>query len=643
MNLRRLFKRWLVRGKRATPKSGKSTTDRRPTGAELDRMQLKRLSVVAMLLGVGFTLVGGMCVYLQGCQHEKLLDEAEKNYLRTLRLDTQRGDILDCKGEALATSVDVDTVYANPRTVYNKEDAAAKLAQALSMAPETVMKALTADAHFRYVKRQITAEEAAKVKALNLEGILIQKEAKRFYPKKELAGQVLGVVGYDSIGVEGVEASYESVLKGQVMEAPYTRDNGGNYEMLEGLPSIDEKAGKTLKLTIDEKIQAVAETELERAVVSFLARSGMAVVMDVDTGDVLAAAHYPRFNPNRYLEIVGEDVKAYKQEAVARRAVRESIEDGLPVDDEVYQALRMHTTIPRHRNRITAYTFEPGSIFKIITLASALEEGLIKLSDPFDTEGGRIKVDKKWVSDTHQFDRPLSVTELVKYSSNVGFIKIGNMVGPDLLYKYVEDFGFGSPTGVGVGGDFKGNVPERKMWGKVVLSNIAFGQGIAVTALQMTAALAALGNDGVLMKPRLVTAMLDADRHVIETYPPEVARRVVSAATAKTVVKALESVVEVDGTGHEAWLYDYDVAGKTGTAQKVDPLVGGYSAEHWTSSFIGLVPAKNPRLAISVIIDEPQGLYYGGLVAAPAFHHIAEFSLRYLQRISAELERGRSR
>ena len=290
----------------------------------------------------------------------------------------------------------------------------------------------------------------------------------------------------------------------------------------------------------------------------------------------------------------------------------------------------MHTTIPRHRNRITAYTFEPGSIFKIITLASALEEGLIKLSDPFDTEGGRIKVDKKWVSDTHQFDRPLSVTELVKYSSNVGFIKIGNMVGPDLLYKYVEDFGFGSPTGVGVGGDFKGNVPERKMWGKVVLSNIAFGQGIAVTALQMTAALAALGNDGVLMKPRLVTAMLDADRHVIETYPPEVARRVVSAATAKTVVKALESVVEVDGTGHEAWLYDYDVAGKTGTAQKVDPLVGGYSAEHWTSSFIGLVPAKNPRLAISVIIDEPQGLYYGGLVAAPAFHHIAEFSLRYL-------------
>ncbi len=609
---------------------------RRASGAEVDREQLRRMRLVGGALMFGFMSVLAMTGYLQGCERDVLLEQAERNYLRTLRLDTQRGEIFDRNFEALATSVEVDTVYANPRTIDpgTKEQVAQMISEVLSLPVEAVMRALEAKAHFRYIKRQITAEEAQAVQLLikqhKIAGIYLQKEAKRFYPKKELAGQFLGVVGFDSMGVDGLESAYDSVLKGTMVSAPYQRDTKGRYRMLDALPPVEGAAGKSLKLTIDEKIQAVAEAELERAVVSFLARSGMAVVMDVQTGDILAAAHYPRFNPNRYLEIVGADRRAYERQNRIVTALRRDIREDVEVDPDLFEAVRMQTMVPRQTNRIAAYVFEPGSIFKVITLAAALEEGVVGLSDMIDTEKGRLKVGKKFVYDTHRFEQKLSVTELVKYSSNVGFIKLGGMLGRDRFYDYVQNFGFGTPTGIDIGGDFKGQVPAREKWGSVVLSNIAFGQGIAVTALQMTAALAAIGNGGVLMKPRIVQALLDSDRKVIEEYPPQAVRRVVSPGTARAVVKSLESVVEWEGTGHQAWMYDYDVAGKTGTAQKVDPIVGGYSTEHWTASFIGLAPAKAPRLAVAVIIDEPKGLYYGGLVAAPAFKAITEWTLHYL-------------
>ncbi len=622
------------------PRATAVTERRRPTGAEVDRQQLRRMKVMGGLLIGGFATVMVALLNFQGCNHALYRDQAEANYLRTLRMSTQRGDILDRKGEALATSVDVDTVYVNPKKLAEElelqgktlEETARQVAHVLSMTPDAVERAFRAEARFRYVKRQVTTDEAERVKRLEIPGLYIQQEAKRFYPKKELAGQVLGVVGFDSIGVEGIESAYESALRGGSVSTRYHRDSFGHYEMTEGLPDVAAEAGHTLKLTIDEKIQAVAETELERAVVSFLARSGMAVVMEVQTGDILAAAHYPRFNPNRYLEIVPSDTQTFQLQSEVISDLRKKKRKGEPVDEEAFQALRMHTMVPRHRNRVMSNTFEPGSTFKVFTLAAAIEQGVVGLSDRFDVSEGRIKVDKKWVRDTHRIDKPdATVTELVKHSSNVGFIKIGQILGAELFHDAILRFGFGRPTGVGVGGDAGGRVPALKEFGLVVSANVAFGQGISVTPLQLTSALAALGNGGLLMKPRLVLEERAGDGTVIERFEPEAVRRVVSAATARSVIKALESVVDSDGTGHDAWLYDHDVAGKTGTAQKVDPIVGGYSEEHWTSSFIGLVPSKSPRLAIAIIVDEPKGLHYGGRVAAPAFRTIAEFALRYLE------------
>lgn len=570
---------------------------------DVERMQRDRIVLFAGVLLVFMSAILGSCVYLQGCEHTAFVEEAERNYLRRLSLDTQRGDIYDRNGEALATSVEVETVYTNPRRVVDPIDAAEQLSRVLELDQELLMRRLTSASHFRYLKRQVTAEEAEAVRLLDLEGIELSREAKRFYPKKELAGQLLGVVGFDSRGREGLEATYDHILRGGQLEARYHRDATGRYAMLEALPPVETRAGHSLQVTLDEKIQEVCERELERACLSSLARAGVAVVMDVETGDVLAMAHWPRFNPNRYREQIAED----RVVAQTGRAV-----------------------VQRFRNRVITDMFEPGSTFKIFTLAAGLEEGVVGLDDKLDLEGGRYKVGRKWISDTHRFDERRSVADVIKYSSNIGVIKIGQMLGRDRLHDYLWRFGFGQPSGVNVMGDSPGLLRPPRQWAEITLANVAFGQGVAVTALQLTAALAAIGNGGVLMRPRVVMAELDSDGAVLRRFPPQAQRRVVSATTARAVLKAMMGVVEHDGTGPLAWIYDYEVAGKTGTAQKPDTIAGGYAEDRWVASFVGLAPVRKPRLAVLVAVDEPRGQYYGGVVAAPAFKAIAEWTLNYL-------------
>jgi cell division protein FtsI (penicillin-binding protein 3) len=609
----------------------------RLTGAELDGLQLRRLGIVGGLLSICFVSVLGTCAYLQGCEHDAFRKEAEKNYLRRLRLDTQRGELFDRNGERLAASVEVPTIYVNPRMLRSRAADIAVLeswlAENLKLEHDFVRKQLGSNAHFRYLKRQVTHQEAKLVRDLvkeqKLEGIYVTSEAKRFYPKRELAGQVLGVVGFDSTGHEGLERAYDKQLRGNKLTARYHRNSHGQYAMVEALGRVEPEEGRSLQLTLDENIQTIAEEELERTVVSSMALSGVAVVMDVRTGDLLAVAHYPRFNPNNYREIIRQDDD---DEAMFRAVKSQLMADlrEMPEDEDRISALqKLKPSIQRRRNRAVADIFEPGSTFKIFTLAAALEERIVRLDDEIDTEGGRYKVGKKWISDTHRADKPQSVRDLAKFSSNVGFIKIGQMLGRDRLHAYLRNFGFGSPSGYGGTSDSPGVLRPPRDWPDITLANISFGQGVAVTAIQLTAATAAIGNRGVLMRPRIVSSLLDSEGKVVERVPPTPIRRVVSEETATQVIDALSGVVEPDGTGARAWMYDYNVAGKTGTAQKPD-FLGGYAENRWIASFVGLAPAERPTLCVLVAVDEPQGLYYGGRVAAPAFKSIAERSLNYL-------------
>jgi cell division protein FtsI (penicillin-binding protein 3) len=573
------------------------------------------MNLMAGTLGICFLSVLGTCVYLQGCESSAFRSEAERNYQRKLRLDTQRGDITDRHNEALATSVEVDTIYANPSLVEEPVEVAAELAATLDMDAEGILRNLTSGGQFRYIKRQVTAEESAKIRALNLPGIMITREAKRFYPKKEMAGQLLGVVGFDSRGREGVEATFDSVLRGGTLEARYHRNAYKRYAMLEALPPIESQAGHSLQLTIDEKIQAVMERELERASLASRALSAMGIVMDVHTGEVLAISHYPRFNPNRYRQEIAED--------------NADLKSGKHI-------------VSRSRNRIIADQFEPGSTMKIFTLASGLEEGVVGLDDVINTENGSYRVGRKTIHDAHRYKK-LSVEEIIKYSSNIGCVKIAQMLGRERLHSYLRDFGFGSRTRVGLLGDAAGTMHPHKKWAPITLANVAFGQGVAVTALQLVTAVAAIGNGGLLMRPRLVKAERDSDGRLIRKWEPEMVRRVISISTANQVLQAMRRVVEHDGTGNKAWIYDYDVAGKTGTAQKPDTIAGGYAEDRWIASFVGLVPGNRPRVAILVAIDEPQGEYYGGTVAAPVFREVAAWTMQYLGEPPAYGKRERLR
>ena len=337
----------------------------------------------------------------------------------------------------------------NPRKVRSRAADLAVLeswlVENLGLEHDFVRKQLSSNAHFRYLKRQVTHQEAKLVRDLvqeqKLEGIYVTSEAKRFYPKRELAGQVLGVVGFDSKGHEGLERTYDRQLRGNKLTARYHRNSRGQYAMVEALGRVEPEEGRSLKLTIDENIQTIAEEELERTVVSSLALSGMAVVMDVRTGDLLAVAHYPRFNPNNYREIIRQDdddeatFQALKSQLVAE--LRATPDD----EDRIFALEQLKPSIQRRRNRAISDIFEPGSTFKIFTLAAALEERIVRLDDEIDTEGGRYKVGKKWISDTHRTDKPQSVRDLAKFSSNVGFIKIGQMLGRDRLHAYLRNFG----------------------------------------------------------------------------------------------------------------------------------------------------------------------------------------------------------
>lgn len=548
-------------------------------------------------LGLRVTLVGGVfvvllagvfvrAVELQVFQRDRLKDLAEEQYVRDVEIPARRGDIFDRRGVPLAQSVEADSIWADPKEMPDLKAAARALGKKLKLDPEDLFARLSRAKRFAWIKRQVKPDEVEAVKALGLSGLGFTKEPRRFYPQRELAAQVVGVVGTDGRGLEGLELAFEDELSGEKSRLPSFRDARGRKLLTQGTGDVLDRQGASVFLTIDRQLQHVTEKALGRAVDESKAISGMAVVLDPRTGELLALANHPRFNPNTPQEVAGT---------------------------------RMH-------DRAALDGFEPGSTFKAFVVAAGLEEGAIKPSDIFFCENGSLDIGRHTIHDTHPHGW-LSPAKILQVSSNIGAAKMAQVLGRERLVAYYSRFGFGERAGLALPGEGKGSVPFPKA--DVALATQSFGQGLTATAVQLTAAYGALANQGVLMRPFLVSKVVDPDGVVLLENRPTEVRRVVSEKTARQVISMLEGVVEKEGTAPRAKMEEYRVAGKTGTAQKVDPVAGGYSDKR-IASFIGVVPAEDPRVVILVVIDEPKTDVYGGLVAAPAFKEIATAAMPYL-------------
>jgi cell division protein FtsI (penicillin-binding protein 3) len=547
-----------------------------------------RIALVAMVYLAGLLLIIVRGFYLQVLDRDYLVERAERQHKVKIQIAPKRGAIYDRQMQEIAVSVEVDSIYARPSELESLPRAAKKLAPVLGLDERRLLKKLQGESPFIWVKRRTTPSEATAVRALNLAGIGFIKEGRRYYPHRSLAAKVLGFVGMDGEGLEGIELHYDKVLRGEKVSVRATRDGRRQAIMLEGTGTGEAKEGRGIVLTIDHAIQYITETELAAAVQKARAKRGIAIVMEPRTGHVLALAEFPSFNPNLYAEAPAENRRCWS----------------------------------------LSTAFEPGSIFKVFVVAAALEAGVVGLRDRVFCEHGAYRFGGHTIHDVHAYGW-LNVAEVVKHSSNIGALKIAERLGSERLYRYIRSFGFGEPSGADFPGDPPGLLPALRLWKQITRGTIAFGQGIAVTPIQMTSAVAAIANGGLLMRPRLVASEVDPKGQVVERYEPHTVRRVISTETAGRVTAFMEGVTEPGGTGEAARVAGYAVAGKTGTAQKAKVGARGYSSKR-IGSFIGFVPAGDPRLAISVIIDEPRGIPYGGRVAAPAFRKIAEKSLTYL-------------
>lgn len=560
----------------------------------------RRIRMVGGLFAVLFLAVMGRAFYLQVLDSDRLQKLAEKQHQRAIPLTPDRGTIYDRTGAPLAVSVEMDSCFAEPRNISDPASTAKKLASLVHLPAEELRKKLTGNRGFVWLQRRMTPEEAQKIKDLDIEGIGFVKETQRFYPTAEIASHVLGFTGLDPNGLEGIELKYDSTIMGNTGYMVTERDALGRDIALKKVVVKKASKGGNVHLTLDKNIQYLAEKELSKAVITSRARAGMAVVMDPQTGKILAMANYPTFNPNAHEKYSNNEL----------------------------------------RNRAVCDSFEPGSTFKVFLLAASLEEGIIRPTDGLNCENGSYAIGGRVIHDTHRYGY-LKVGDILKYSSNIGAAKIGSRLGSERLYSYLREFGFGERTGIDLPGETSGYLRDRKQWFGVDLATIAFGQGVSATVLQQCAAISAIANGGVIMKPYIVEKITSEAGDVLQEFSPTARRRVISPNVAKLVSGMMESVTAAGGTGTNAAVEGYRVAGKTGTAQKVDPVTKGYSVDKRTASFLGFVPADNPRLTIMVVIDEPKTSSYGGVVAAPAFREIARQTLCYLQVPPAPGSKGK--
>ncbi len=548
-----------------------------------------RLALAGVFFLLLFLAITVRAFQLQILEGEKLKRLGERQHLKEWIVLPKRGTILDRSGEPLALSLEGQSVYARPHRLKESQAVGRSLAQALAMDPAEVMQKLAVDKPFVWVKRQVTPKEAERIEALNLDGVGIYYEPNRYYPQGQLGGQVIGFVGRDSQGLEGVEMHYNHYLRGESGSSLVERDALGRRVLVQGVEELQIPPGSDIQLTLDTSIQHLAEKELEASVAKYRAKAGIAVVVEPFTGEVLALANYPYFNPNNF--------------------TRQSSD--------------------QWRNRAVTDSFEPGSTFKTILAAAALEEGVVGKEDLFYCEYGKYLFAGRIIHDAHEYGW-LPFSKIIQHSSNIGVTKVAEKLNKERYYKYIEKFGFGQATGVDLPGEATGVVRPVGKWAMIDLATHSFGQGISVTPIQLLMAYGAIANGGFLMRPFLVRRAVGPDSRVLWENQPHVVRRVISETTARTLTSILKGVVDDGGTGVMASMEGFEVAGKTGTAQKPDLVRGGYSAKKRVASFIGFVSADDPRLVMLVIIDEPEVNVYGGTVAAPAFRNIASASLQRL-------------
>ncbi len=540
---------------------------------------------IVVLAGVFMTLLAvalGRAVWLQAVKGPELAAMALRQHRETVVVPAGRGTIFDRNGEPLAIGRQATTVYANPRQVDNPRALTLAIGKALDAEPGVVYPLLVDRSRgFVYVARKADPLKAEVLEKLGFAGLGFYPEELRTYPQGPVAAQVLGFAGLDNKGLEGLERSLEKVLAGRPGSQTIVKDPFGRA--LDVVSTRTESPGRNVRLTIDQHVQANAEEVLQETVRRWGASAASAIVMDPYSGSILAMAVAPRFNANRF-----------------------------PT-----------TRADRRRNRAVTDTYEPGSTFKLVAIAAALQEGAVSPTTSFLLPP-RLKVADRVIRESHtRGTQRMTVKQIVEYSSNIGTITIAQRLGEGRMASWIDRFGFGRETGIEFPGESPGFALPLGEWSGSTIGTVPIGHGIAVTPIQMARAYAAIGNGGVLVRPRLI------DRIDGQPVAESQRRRIVSRAVSERVLAMLRGVV-VEGTGREAAIPGYTVAGKTGTAAKIDPD-GRYSTSRYVASFVGLVPATKPRLVVMVMVDEPRGNFYGGVVAAPAFREIARFNLQHLE------------
>ncbi len=565
---------------------------RRPPlkAAQLQQAVRRRIVVLFVLLFVAQGLLLGRLVYIQGTQAGHLQRLALNQQLEAFPLPIQRGRIFDRTGRPLVTNVEAESVFAVPRAIPDPRAFARRVAPLLQLDPQEVERRLEPGLYFVWLRRKVSPRTAAALRALRLDGqVGFVREERRAYPNGTLAAHLLGFVGVDNQGLAGVELAYDAILRGRPGRAVTGRDAVGR-PLVEtqrlAAPPVD---GADLVLTIDQVVQHIAERELQRAVQESGAARGTVLAIDPRTGEVLALAAVPAFDPAAFQRVAPQ----------------------------------------RWINRAISEVYEPGSTFKVITAAAALDAGRVTLAERFDCSPS-LQVGAHRIRDVHRYcTTTQTLTDIIRYSSNVGAAQVAGRLGREMFYHYIRRFGFGAPTGIDLPGEARGIMRPPQEWLGPSLQTIGFGQGISTTPLQLLVAASALANGGLLVRPHVVRMVRDREGRLLQGVSTPPGQRVIAAEVAAAVLRMMVRAVE-DGTGKLAAVPGYVVAGKTGTAQIPAPQ-GGYLAGRYISSFLGFAPIPHPRLAILVVLEEPRGAYFGGTVAAPVFRAIAEGALWYLR------------
>jgi cell division protein FtsI/penicillin-binding protein 2 len=545
----------------------------------------KKLFYLIILFSI---LVIGRLYYLQILKHNDFIERAEDQRQRTITLSPDRGDIVDRNGNILATSIDSYSLGARPREIKDVEGVSIFLSKVLKENKASIKEKLSKKSAFVWIKRKFDASVRDKVLSADIKGLEINMEKKRVYPKGTLASQIIGFVGTDNEGLAGLELSFDDILKGEAGEKTYEQDASRREVVVKEINKATD--GKNITLSIDEAVQFKAEKAVKKMVKDFNGIAGHCIVMDAKTGEILALASYPEFDPNEY--------KKFSSDTWNTRAVKD--------------------------------VYEPGSTFKMITIASALDEGVINKNSKIYCEDSYV-IGGRTIRNSHQLKfetRYLSPSDILEQSVNVGVAKIAaEKLGKERFYKKIKDFGFGEKTGIGLPGESSGILYPVSAWNKPDVAMISFGQSISVTPIQLISCLGCFANNGIRVKPILVKKIESPDAGFVKVFVQPKMNRAVSQTTAEQILELSEDVV-VNGTGKSAAIDGFRVGGKTGTAQKAKD--GKYLVGDYISSFIGFAPLSSPRLVTLVIIDDPKPVYWGERVAAPTFKEITEFALRRL-------------